>query len=155
MVSTHPQYSKIYPELVKLLNQVLVLSSGSKGLIQIYDALSETLKVAASQGVGNEFLSAFSAIRAFDPTACGRCLGLKIPIVIDDVMQDKALLFFKHLINLEHIHSVCAMPLFDREKKVVGVISVYFSKTQYMLSGNREIPEDYLFQIMDLLMKLK
>ena len=138
-----------------LLKEIIDLTGADKGIIQLYNERTETLNVVSSFGAGQEFLMAFNAVKAFDPTACGRCLGLKIPIDIQDTLFDTALYPFKQIIDQENIRSAKSIPLFrDRDKRIAGVFSIYFSKQLHLMPNSGKIPVTQITEITLLIKEL-
>jgi hypothetical protein len=150
------QISSVGPALDSLLKEAVELAGAEKGIIQIYNNKTEALNVVASYRVGHEFLTAFKEVKAFDPTACGRCLGLKVPISVDDFLLDTAFFPFRHIIDLEKIRSAKAVPLYhDHEKIIIGVLSTYFPKPLQLMHKAKEVPATQIAEIARLLHRLR
>jgi len=100
-------------------------------------------------------LTTFQAVKAFDPTACGRCFGLKIPITVDNVLLDKAFFPFREIIDLEEIRAAKSFPLYHlNEKTIVGVLSLYFPKQLY-IRNSKDIPVKHFNKIALFLHQLR
>ena len=148
----HSEVSTINADLDSLLKEAIVLAGAVKGLIQFYDEKTDTLSILSSYQLGEQFLTTFKAVKAFDPTACGRCFGLKIPIIIDDVMLDSSFFPFRQIIELEEIRSAKSVPLYYfNERSIIGVLSTYFPKQLHMMHNALEIPASHKAKIAHLL----
>lgn len=132
------------------LKEAIVFSRAFKGLIQIYDKDKRQLEVVAQEGFGSEFLALFKEVKPFDPSACGRALGLKTTILVGDVSLERAFLPFLKVIKLEGFRSVKAIPLFF-ENGIVGIISVHYQEPQFYTEINKEIPNELLAKVGALL----
>lgn len=135
-------------DLQLLLEEAIAFDGAQKGLLQFFDSRNGILKPVAQFGFDNEFLSLFSEVRAFDPTACGRALGVKGNIVIDNVFEDIAFIPFNNVITKAGFKSVKSIPLFNADRKVVGVISTRFTESQYHINKKQEIPFHHLQRII-------
>jgi hypothetical protein len=150
------RYGIADPRLDLLLKETIDYAGAEKGIIQIYNDETETLNVVSSYRVGKEFLAAFTAVKPFDLTACGRCFGLKLPIAIDDVLLDTALFSFRPVIDIEKIRSAKSVPLYyGHEKTIVGVLSVYFPKQLHLMNVSRDVPATQTAEIASFLHRLR
>lgn len=143
----------IQAELDEALREAVEAAHASKGLLQLYDAQSAVLEVVAQTGFGEEFLQLFRAVKAFDPSACGRALGLKAPVVIDDVRTEAAFSPFMRTIEVEAFRSVKAMPL-TGDEGIVGIVSIHFRDPQRLGRDKEEIPPEHLHRLARLLQDL-
>lgn len=143
-------------ELHSLLREAIELDGAYKGLIQLYDQDNAVLRVVAQIGFGETFLKLFDTVKAFDPSACGRALGLKAPITIGDVTADVAFAPFIKVIESEEFLSVKAIPLLIRDEVVIGILSTHFRTTQdYSTKLFERIPDVHLVKIIALLLDLR
>lgn len=144
----------IQAELDSALKDAVEAAHASKGLLQLYDARSGVLEVVAQIGFGEEFLQLFRAVRAFDPSACGRALGLKGPVVIADVRTEAAFSPFMKTIESEEFRSVKAIPLTSGDA-IVGVVSIHFRDPQRAGYETMEITPANILRITRLLQDRK
>ena len=144
-------YNHTAEQLDELLIKGIELANADKGIIQLFNNEEEALRVVAQRGFSNDFLSYFKIVKAFSPSACGRALGLQKPIIIEDVSQDKALYPILEIVKAAGFRSVISTPLVNEDKKVAGIISMYYTESQTFRRKGREIPEEHLLKIAGVL----
>lgn len=130
-----------------LLKEAIHFAGGQKGLLQVYHEQEQVLNVVAQVGFSESFLKLFATVRAFDPSACGRALGLKGPIVISDVNHELAFRPFIDVIHAEGFQSVKSIPIFGNDRNIVGVLSVHFIKPQNSFTIADLVPKEHLAKV--------
>ena len=118
------------PELKEILDnflqQALMMCKTKAGTLQLINKENNTLEIATSFGLSDEFINHFRIVDCNDGSICGRAFAKGETIIIPDLTTDK--LFAKHL-NLalqNNIISVQSTPLISSSNKIVGMISVHF-----------------------------
>lgn len=151
-----PAFALFHIEMQLLLTKALVAAGATKGIVQAYDEKTETLNILSFCGLGDEFLNCFKAVKAFDPTACGRCLGLKTAITVNDFLLDPAFFAYKHVIDGEQIRSAKAIPLYQANNEAIaGILSAYYIKPLHLMPNIGEIPARLVLEIARSLQRRK
>ncbi len=147
-----PQLSTgISEKLNHLLEEAIAYDAADMGIIQLFDREDETLCVIAQKGLNNDFIVRLNRVKPFDPTPCGRAIGMGKQVIIYDVEEDIALeRALSGVAKAIGFRSVKSVPLLTGEEKV-GVLSTYFRKPQNRLQKNQEIPNEHLDKVSRLL----
>ncbi|HET9432922.1 MAG TPA: GAF domain-containing protein [Chitinophagaceae bacterium] len=118
------------PELNEVLNNLLqhamMMCETKAGTLQLINKTNNTLEIATSFGLSEEFIAHFSIVTCDDGSVCGRALAKGETIFISDLTTDR--LFARHL-NLalqNNIRAVLSTPLISASHKIIGMISVHF-----------------------------
>ena len=118
------------PELAELLDNLLqhaMMMCGTKaGTLQLINKTNNTLEIATSFGLCDEFIDHFRIVTCDDGSVCGRALEKRETIIIEDLTTDKS--FAKHLNHAlqNNVRAVQSTPLISGSGKIVGMISVHF-----------------------------
>jgi hypothetical protein len=147
-------HQEIIDNLQYLLRKAIDLEGGFKGLLQRYDTRTKSLKVIAHVGFGGKFLSMFETVKAFDPSACGRALGIGTTVLIKDVNYEKAFAPFIEIVRTEQFVSVKAIPVFSDGKEIIGVLSIHFRTPAHEENSISKMPETHLKKIAGTLQEL-
>jgi len=96
--------------------------------LQIFDAATQSLRMAGHRGFTDEFLSYFDTVDATQPTACAAALATGRPVVIDDITRspifaDRATL---EVILASGTRAVQSYPLRDDRGSTLGVLSFHY-----------------------------
>ena len=143
--------SETIETLYELLDDAIRLDLADKGNIQLYCKEQKVLQIVAQRGFKSDFLEMFREVRAFDPSACGRALGVKSMIIIDDVLRDMACKHFILMVQTEDFRSVKSIPLVNDAGEIVGVLSTHFRLPQFLLREKGEVPKNLLQKISGVL----
>ena len=117
----------LHEVLDNLLQHAMMMCETKAGTLQLINETTNTLEIAASFGLSDEFITHFRIVTCDDGSVCGRALAKKETIFIDDLTTDRS--FARHL-NLalqNNIMSVQSTPLVSSSGKIIGMISVHFS----------------------------
>lgn len=118
-------------KFIHILEEAIHLDKADMGLIQLFDLKKEILRVIAQKGFKKDFLELFKTVRAFDPSAYGRALGLRSPITISDVTLDIALAPFIKIIRAAGFRAVKSIPVITKCNELIGVISTHFKEPKW------------------------
>jgi PAS domain S-box-containing protein len=113
--------------LREVLDAAMELQGADLGVVQLYDEVTETLKIVAHRGFDQDFVDRFETVNANDTWAGSQALRAGGRIVIGDVQT--------HAEDARHLgtgpaigyRSVQATPLLDRNSgKPIGILSTLF-----------------------------
>jgi GAF domain-containing protein len=113
----------------RALDGAVRLLGADFGNIQLSDPGSGSLRIAAQQGFGSEFLDYFAVVEP-DELACGRAASRRAQTVVADVLLDPAFAAHRHIIGESGFRSVQSTPLVDPDGGVRGVVSTHFLLAQ-------------------------
>ena len=108
------------------LSWCLKVNGTARGNIQLMDWRLGYLTIAAHRGFHEDFVRRFAHVRARDGTACGRAIGSRCSIVIEDVLTDREFAPYRASAAEFGFRAVQSTPLISRSGAFVGVISVHF-----------------------------
>lgn len=127
MIITSRANKKIETYLFKAIE----IDEATKGNIQLYNKIEETLTIISQTGFSKEFLEYFKVVKAFDTSACGRAIGIGSPVVIGDVNLDIGFAPHLKIARVEGFRAVKSVPLISSNNNFVGVLSTHFEKVQW------------------------
>jgi GAF domain-containing protein len=141
------------PELHEVLDNLLqhaMMMCGTKaGTIQLLNETNNSLEIATSFGLSDEFIMHFRIVTCDDGSVCGRALAKKETIFIDDLTKDRS--FARHL-NLalqNNIRAVQSSPLISSSGRIVGMMSVHFATPGKVSKVNVQEFESYCTKAAD------
>jgi GAF domain-containing protein len=112
------------------LDTAIIAENANKGILRLMNARKDALDIVAQRGFDINSLICMEPIKAFDATACGRVLGTKNTVIIDDVETDVS---FKPFIGFAHTNgfrSLKCIPIIGPDQQCLGIISVHFMLPQ-------------------------
>jgi PAS domain S-box-containing protein len=112
--------------LEEMLAATIELLGADMGNVQILDAASGNLTIAAQKGFEPEFLDFFREVSVEDRSACGQALRARERIVIEDVERDLLFAACLPIARNAGFRAVQSTPLVDRNGKPLGMISTHF-----------------------------
>jgi GAF domain-containing protein len=116
------------PEAVasSALELALQVAGAPKGNVQLVDwAENPGLKIVAQRGFEEEFLDCFRVVHMADPSACGRALMLRQPVIIEDVPLDRDFAPFAGVVGRAGVRSVVSQPLVSSGGALYGMMSTH------------------------------
>ena len=122
------------PELKEILDNILqqaMLMNGTKAAtLQILNNTDQSLEIAASYGLSDEFIEHFKKVTIHDGSVCSRALQSGESVFIGDITQDK--LFARHLYVAmrNNINAVLSTPLICSKGHLIGMMSTHFRITR-------------------------
>ncbi|HEY2154539.1 MAG TPA: PAS domain-containing protein [Isosphaeraceae bacterium] len=113
--------------LQEVVDAAIAITAADTGNVQMYDGVSDTLRIVASRGFRPEDLEAFAVIRRGKST-CGTALVRGERVVVGDVTSSpifvgKSIL---DLILAAGIRALQSTPLITREGRLVGMLSTHY-----------------------------
>ena len=143
------QGPELHEVLDNLLQHAMMMCNTKAGTLQLVNKTNNTLEIATSFGLSDEFITHFRIVTCDDGSVCGRALAKKETIFIEDLTTDRS--FARHL-NLalqNNIMSVQSTPLISSGGKIVGMISVHFSTRKKRPHNNLEAFESFCTKAAD------
>jgi signal transduction histidine kinase len=117
------------PDSTHLLRRVLTaameLLKADKGMIQLYDQQSHRLVMMAQVGFSEEFVRWFHQMPA-GGSFCEAAFERKQRVIIDDIAKSPAFASLADMFTHNQVVAVQSTPLFNMERKVIGVLSTCF-----------------------------
>ena len=117
---------ELHDVLDNLLQHAMMMRETKVGTLQLINETNNTLEIATSFGLSEEFITHFRVVNCDDGSVCGRALAKGETVFIDDLTTDRS--FARHL-NLalqNNIRAVQSSPLKTSNGKIIGMISVHF-----------------------------
>jgi len=120
--------------LQRILEAAIATTGADKGNIQLLDAQSGALTIAAQRGFEALFLEFFANVRSDDVAACGAAMAASQRIIVEDVTKSELFAGQPSLQVLldAGVRAVQATPLTSSGGRVVGMISTHFSAPRRM-----------------------
>ena len=110
------------------LDVAIEMSGADKGNIQIFDALSTALTIAAQHGFDPPFLRFFESVRD-DRSACAAAMRSGQRIIVQDVANNELFDDQSRKIMLEaEARAVVSVPLMSSRGMLLGMMSVHFRR---------------------------
>jgi two-component sensor histidine kinase len=118
--------------LTEITKTAIAISEADKGNLQLYDATSGSLTIAAQQGFQGDFLKFFDSVRGND-AACGVAMSTAKQIIVDDVLTNAIFAeqpAQKVLLNAG-VRAVVSTPLMSSKERPLGVLSTHFTRPHH------------------------
>jgi hypothetical protein len=120
------------------LARVMSFLRADFGNIQLCDAATDALRIAAHDGFNSEFLDYFEVVDDTS-TACGRAAHRGGQTVIADVSIDPAFALHRDIAAASGFRAVQSTPLIDYSGNLVGIISTHFRSPHEPVDRDMEI----------------
>lgn len=141
--------SELHEMLDNLLQHAMMMCGAKAGTLQLIDETNNSLEIATSFGLSDEFIKHFRIVTCDDGSVCGRALAKKETIFIDDLTTDRSFSRHLDLALKNNIVSVQSTPLISSVGRIVGMISVHFSTRKKNLKNNLEAFESFCRKAAD------
>jgi GAF domain-containing protein len=115
--------------LAEITKTAIAILEADKGNLQLFDAASGSLTIAAQQGFQEDFLKFFASVRDND-AACGAAMGTAKQIIVDDVLTSEIFVgqpAQKMLLDAG-VRAVVSTPLMSSKLRPLGVLSTHFTQ---------------------------
>jgi two-component sensor histidine kinase len=132
--------------LQKILSAAITITRADKGLIQLFDVATASLRIAAQQGFAAPSVSFFASADD-NGSACGAPPRQLRRVIVEDVLTGDAFLgqISKQVLLDEKVRAVTSTPLAGGEGAVLGLISVHFHEPRH--------PSAWELHFLDLLLR--
>jgi PAS domain S-box-containing protein len=132
--------------LLAVVDAAIVITGSAKGSVQLVEAKSGLLHIAAQRGFDDEFLNFFAALdHRTSPVAAAAAVRTKKRVTVEnvetsDIFTDPSA---KAAILKAEIRAIQSTPLIDSDGQVFGVITTHFARPH--------TPDDRQLGLIDLL----
>ena len=140
--------------LDNLLQHAMMMCGAKASTLQLVNKTNNTLEIASSFGLSDEFITHFSVVTCDDGSVCGRALSKGKTILIDDLTTDIAFARHLHLALQNNIRAVQSTPLISSSNKVVGMISVHFVTPKKIRKNSLQAFESFCKKAADKIEEL-
>ncbi len=118
---------ELQPILDETLRTAAAIEGTDLGLLSLCDPEHNVLRVGASLGFGEEFLTAVEEVPP-GGGACGTCYRERRRVVVEDTEADPAFAPYREAARAAGFRAVHSTPLVTRTGRVVGVLSTHFRR---------------------------
>lgn len=122
------------PELMEMLDNILqqamMMNGTNAGTLQIINNNDQSLEIACSAGLSDEFIEHFQKVTINDGSVCGRALHARETVFVGDITQDKSFARHLYLAMRNNINAVQSSPLISSNGRLIGVMSTHFRITR-------------------------
>jgi two-component sensor histidine kinase len=118
--------------LTEITKTAIAISEADKGNLQLFDATSGSLAIAAQQGFEEGFLKFFDSVCKND-AACGAAMDTAKQIIVDDVLTSEIFVgrpAQKVLLDAG-VRAVVSTPLMSSKERPLGVLSTHFARPRH------------------------
>jgi PAS domain S-box-containing protein len=138
------KHGEVRPMLEQIVETAVAVTGADCGNLQLLEAESGTLVVAAQHGFQKPFLDFFAGTRAGE-AACGAAIRLGERVIVEDVLHSELFIGTpaQQVLVDAGVRAVQSTPLFSRSGELLGVLSTYFSQPYR--------PEPRQMRLLDLL----
>lgn len=130
------------PELKEILDnflqQAMLMNGTRAGTLQILNSNDQSLEIAASYGLSDEFLNHFKKVTINDGSVCSRAMQTGESVFIGDITQDHQFRRHLHVTMRNNINAVLSSPLVCSKGHFIGMISTHFKITRRPNKGSLE-----------------
>ncbi|MHB8624127.1 MAG: ATP-binding protein [Sulfuricaulis sp.] len=113
-----------------ILGSAIEMMGADMGDVQILDADSQVLYIAAQRGFQDDFLKFFREVSAKNDSACAQALRLQKRIMIEDVDTDTAFMPMREAARTAGFRAVQSTPITGNDGTILGIISTHFRSPQ-------------------------
>lgn len=118
------------PDLSSALTEILQaatdLNQADMGYIRLYDPERKVLSIEVHQGFDEVFIDRFKTVDGSDDSPCARALRSKRRVMVEDIHAEEQSSIDLHAAELGQYRAIQTTPLFSREGKPLGVLSIHF-----------------------------
>ncbi len=122
------------PELKEVLDNILqqaMLMNGTKAAtLQILNNSDQSLEIAASSGLSDDFIEHFKKVTINDGSVCSRALQSGESVFIGDITQDRLFAHHLYIAMRNNINAVLSSPLICSKGNLIGMMSTHFKITR-------------------------
>ena len=137
--------------LDNLLQHAMMMCGTKAGTLQLINKTNNTLEIAASFGLSDEFITHFRIVTCDDGSVCGRALAEGKTIFIEDLTKDPLFARHLHLALQNNIRAVQSTPLISGGNKIVGMISVHFVTPKKISKNTLQAFESFCTKAADMI----
>jgi signal transduction histidine kinase len=112
--------------LTEILQAATELHQADMGYIRLYDPERKVLSIEVHQGFEEEFIDRFRTVDGSDDSPCARALRTKRRVTVEDIHAEEQSAIDLHAAELGQYRAIQTTPLYSREGKPLGVLSIHF-----------------------------
>jgi signal transduction histidine kinase len=112
--------------LTEILKAATELHQADMGYIRLYDPERKVLSIEVHQGFEEEFIDRFKTVDGSDDSPCARALRTKRRVMVEDIHAEEQTAIDLHAAELGQYRAIQTTPLYSREGKPLGVLSIHF-----------------------------
>jgi PAS domain S-box-containing protein len=136
------------PLLDEILAVVAALQGAEMGLIRLYDLSAQGLRVVASIGFTEDYLTRVAHL-VLGEMACGLAAETRSPVLIEDIEAEPAYAPYLEAARLAGYRGVYSTPLIARGGDVLGTIATHFREPHRSPEHQVRVVELYARQVAD------
>jgi len=116
-----------FDEIVKT---AIAVSESDNGNMQLFDVASQSLKIVAHDGLGEEFLQFFNRVDDHVASSCGAAITSNEQVIVSNVLTSEIFggQTAKKVLLDSHVRACISTLLRSSKGSVLGVISTHFSR---------------------------
>ena len=126
-----PVPEHLHATITDLLTAAMAQEGADKCSFQVYAEEEGTLYLVGVHGFSDSFVKYFYTVKPFDNTACGRAIRVGSAVIVCDVEHDIEFMPFRSVARASGYLSVKSIPIYNADRKKVGVISTHFRNPKY------------------------
>ena len=121
----------LHARITDLLTSAMAQDGADKCSFQVYAEEEGTLFLVGVHGFAESFVKFFYTVKPFDNTSCGRAIRVGSAVIVCDVEHDIEFMPFRTVAKASGYLSVKSIPIYNTDRKKVGVISTHFRNPKY------------------------
>ena len=139
--------------LAGILDVAIALTGADKGNIQLPDAMSGSLVIAAQRGFYEPFLNFFAKVRLGAAATCGAAFETAKRVIVEDVKESEVFAGRPALDVLIEagVRAVYSTPLISSAGEILGMISTHFERPHRPAEGELQLIDLLARQAADYL----
>ena len=112
--------------LAEILQAATELHQADMGYIRLYDPDRKVLSIEVHQGFDQEFIDRFKTVDGRGDSPCARALRTRQRVMVEDIHAEERASTDLDAAELGQYRAIQTTPLFSREGKPLGVLSIHF-----------------------------
>ena len=136
--------------LDEVLTSVVALQDADTGVLRLFDRETEELFVAASIGVGEEYLRVLGRVPA-RAGVWGKAFAEGRPFISEDVETDPDFEGFRDAARAGGYRAVYTSPLITRRGEIIGTIATHFRETRKPTDRESRLIQLYALEASDVI----
>ncbi|WON73774.1 ATP-binding protein [Nitrosospira sp. Is2] len=141
--------------LTEILQAATELHQADMGYIRLYDPERKVLSIEVHQGFDEEFIDRFKTVDGSDDSPCARALRTRRRVMVEDIHAEEQSAIDLHAAELGQYRAIQTTPLYSREGKPLGVLSIHFRFPHAAAEQRSGILDLFARQAADLIESLR
>ena len=131
--------------LEEILDATMALHAADCGLMQLFDAESQSLRIASHRAFNQETLDAFARVDSRSASGCGLALARRQRVIIEDIAVDPVNID-PEMARKTNVRAMQSTPLFTTDGEILGMLSTHFSSPRRFSEDELRITDLYARQ---------